>query len=287
MEWPLPNKSYANPQLLSFHGSNAKTGFDSLASAGLVTITTKEIDCDRTSYSTVMQKNIDQGGVRYTVTTYPTNPTKVTVSPASVHPSFLPLSPQPISAIPPLSSSSPVVGTTDLRNSSKISGAPAQLTMFYNGSVCVYDNVSADKAQAIMLLAGNGAPTASSSPARAAPIQAVTPQPSILESYVVNHPYGVASHRPSPAANATNRVSQSLNWGGAISDMNGSKQGSVLVLSNKFEPLRAVSSPASESAFTNSSSSVPQFRRKSLARFLEKRKERAISTAPYDDKESP
>lgn len=66
-------------------------------------------------FNLTTQKNIDQGGVRYTVTTYPTNPTKVTVSPASVHPSFLPLSPQPISAIPPLSSSSPVVGTTDLR----------------------------------------------------------------------------------------------------------------------------------------------------------------------------
>lgn len=106
-----------------------------------------------------------------------------------------------------------------------------------------------------MLLAGNGPPPASSSPAPAAPIQAVTPRPSILESYVVNHPYGVALHRPSPAANAPISISQSLSWAGAISDMNGSKQGSVLVSSNKVEPLRAVSSPASESAaFTNSSS---------------------------------
>ncbi|KAL1563088.1 protein TIFY 6B-like [Salvia divinorum] len=88
-------------------------------------------------FNLTTQTNIDQGGVPYTVTTYLTNPTKVTISPASVHPSLLPLSPQPISAIPPMSSSSPVVGTTDLRNSSKISGAPAQLTMFYNGSVCV------------------------------------------------------------------------------------------------------------------------------------------------------
>ena len=106
-----------------------------------------------------------------------------------------------------------------------------------------------------MLLAGNGPPTASSSPA----VQAVTPRPSILESYVVNHPYGVALHRPNPAANAPISVSQSLSWAGAISDMNASKQGSVLVSSNKVEPLRAVSSPASSSASFNNSSSILLF----------------------------
>nr|ATB56304.1 TIFY6B [Salvia miltiorrhiza] len=300
MEWRLPNKSFAQPQLLSFHGSHgekAKTGFDSLASAGLVTITTTEIDSDRSSYSTVMQKNIDQGGVRYTVTTYPADPRSATASPAmgaSVHQSFLPLSPQPISAIPmvnpipAMSLSSPVVGTTDLRNSSKSSGTPAQLTIFYNGSVCVYDNVSADKAQAIMLLAGNGPPVASSAPAPAAPVQASAPRPSILESYVVNHPYGGgASHRLSPAAKATGGVSQSMGWAGAISEMNASKQGGVLVSSSKVEPLRVVSSPAPVSASFSPSSSVPQFRRKSLARFLEKRKERVITAAPYAANEAP
>ncbi|KAL1563086.1 protein TIFY 6B-like [Salvia divinorum] len=139
-----------------------------------------------------------------------------------------------------------------------------------------------------MLLAGNGPPMASSSPAPAAPAQASAPRPSILESYVVNHPYGVTSHLLSPAANAPISVSQSHSWAGAISDMNASKQGSVLASSNIVEPLRAVSSPASSSAaFSNSSSSVPQFRRKTSARFLEKRKKRVISTAPHGDKESP
>lgn len=309
MQWPLSNKTCAHPQqFLSFHGSHQnkpKTGFDSLSSAGLVTITTTEIDSDHRSYSGVMQKNIapeNQGGVRYTVTTYPTNHldshamnhsitnnSKMTISPAAGQHMMVPLSPQPISAIPMVNPvpampcSSPVVGTTDLRNASKISGAPAQLTIFYNGSVCAYDNVSADKAQAIMLLAGNGPPTTSN----AAPVQASAPRPSILESFAVSHPYGATTHRLSPAAKTSISISQSVGWLGAVNDTTASKQGSILVSTNKVEPVKVVSSPGSFSAAFLPSSTVPQFRRKSLARFLEKRKERVINAAPYPDKESP
>lgn len=325
MQWPLSSKFSTQPQLLSFHGSheeNPKTGFDSLASAGLVTITTSEIESDHKSYSGIMQNTIvpeKQGGIRYTVTTYPTkhfnshsinhpvtNQTKLMASPAmgaSFHQSFVataghhtmvPLSPQPISAVPmpspvqTMPSSSSIVGTTDLRNSSKISGAPAQLTIFYNGSVCVYDNVSADKAQAIMLLAGNGPPTTSNATAPAAPVQISTPRPSILESFVVNHPYGSTTHRSSPAAKTSISLTQSIGWPGAISsELTASKQGGILVSSNKVEPMKIVNSPGPVSAMFLPSSTVPQFRRKSLARFLEKRKERVINAAPYGDKESP
>lgn len=48
-----------------------------------------------------------------------------------------------------------VVGYTDLGSGSKPVNSPSQLTVFYNGLVCVYDDVSLEKAQAIMLLAGN------------------------------------------------------------------------------------------------------------------------------------
>ncbi|CAH8284645.1 unnamed protein product [Eruca vesicaria subsp. sativa] len=65
----------------------------------------------------------------------------------------VPIMAPPISVLPAPGS---IVGTTDIRSSSKPLGSPAQLTIFYAGSVCVYDDISPDKAKAIMLLAGNG-----------------------------------------------------------------------------------------------------------------------------------
>ncbi|KAL0364480.1 UNVERIFIED_CONTAM: protein TIFY 6B [Sesamum angustifolium] len=284
MQWSFPNKVSALPQLLSFQEEKPKTGFDSLALTGLVTITTT--DSEHKSYSGVVQKNIvpeNQNGVRYTVSTYPmkhldsrtihhpvTSPTNLTVLPAinaAVHQSFVAtagqnlicsVNTQPLGGVltsnhvPAMPSSSPVVGTTDLRNASKSSGAPAQLTIFYNGSVCVYDNISPDKAQAIMLLAGNGPPATSSITVPAVPVQASMPKTSVLDGFVVSQPYG-----------------------------------GLLVSSNKVEPLKVVNSQAPASSNFLPSGTVPQFRRKSLARFLEKRKERVINAMPYATKRNP
>lgn len=44
-----------------------------------------------------------------------------------------------------------------LRDVSKAACAPAQLTIFYGGVVNVYDDISTEKAQAIVFLARNGA----------------------------------------------------------------------------------------------------------------------------------
>lgn len=53
MQWSFSNKGSALPQLLSFQGAQEekpKTGFDSLASTGLVTLTTEAFDSDHKSY---------------------------------------------------------------------------------------------------------------------------------------------------------------------------------------------------------------------------------------------
>ncbi|XP_019164480.1 PREDICTED: uncharacterized protein LOC109160653 [Ipomoea nil] len=77
-----------------------------------------------------------------------------------------------------------VVATTELRNDSHSSNGPAQLTIFYAGSVSVYSNVSPEKAQAIMLLAGNGKPAAS--PAQGAVLPRLTMNWST--EYIDNYP---------------------------------------------------------------------------------------------------
>ncbi|XP_073140376.1 protein TIFY 6B-like isoform X2 [Henckelia pumila] len=304
MQWSFSNKASALPQLLSFqdvHEEKPKTGFDSLASTGLVSITTTEaFGPDHNPYSGVMQKNVvpeKQTGPWYKMTTYPAkhldsrtihrsilNQENAAVSPTGLH-LIGPASPQPLAGISrahhiqAIPSSSPVVGTTDLRNIPKISTAPAQLTLFYAGSVCVYDNISPQKAQAIMLLAGNGPTTPSSTTVPVAPVQAPMPQSSVLDGLVVSQPYGSNPYHSGRIPITALSMSHST-----INNRTTLNPGVTLPSSSRIEPKNVINSFGSDPASaTLLSSTVPQFRRKSLARFLEKRKERVIAQAPYTD----
>ncbi|KAL3343472.1 hypothetical protein AABB24_027152 [Solanum stoloniferum] len=333
MQWSFSNNVSAHPQYLSFKSApedKPKFGFDSLASTGLVTITTTEaVDSSHRTYSDVTQKNTmleSQGGTHYTTTTFsphhydahsvhrshgvrvlplasPTNQISVSMTMPG-HKSFISpvgqnlittvnqlpgagaLVASPISAIP---SSSAVVGTTDLRGAPKTPPGPAQLTIFYGGSVCVYDNVSPEKAQAIMLLAGNAPPVTPNATSTLSPVQAPIPKSSAIDSFVVNQccnttptlasPISITSHGGVQSA----RVSSNTNVVTIIKSI-----GVLPSPSLKAEPSKVASSIGSFPA-SLVPSAVPQARKASLARFLEKRKERVISASPYppNSKQSP
>ncbi|CAM6072632.1 unnamed protein product [Sphagnum tenellum] len=109
-------------------------------------------------------------------------------------------------------------------------GRTAQLTIFYAGVVNVYDNISLEKAQAIMMLAGNA---------------------NSQSSTHTDAPTSVGSSRPFSAP------------------MSG--------------PQPSPASPAPPTTQTTTTAGVTA-RKASLARFLEKRKDRARSKGPYPPK---
>ncbi|KAL1556538.1 protein TIFY 7-like isoform X2 [Salvia divinorum] len=167
----------------------------------------------------------------------------------------------PFSMKPQLLGGSTHAGVTEQWINSKASNAPAQMTIFYGGTVCVFDDISPEKAQAIMLLAGN-----------------VYAQSMMTQSKL--HMQAPASKVP---AVDQPLVNQSMNTPPCTNndDIKVSKTaGMSPALANNTEPSRVMSSVAASAIM---SSAVPQARKASLARFLEKRKERVMSAAaPYN-----
>ncbi|KAK6931623.1 Tify domain [Dillenia turbinata] len=180
------------------------------------------------------------------------------------------------SVLPPVGS---VAGVTETWNNFKPAGPSAQLTIFYAGAVNVYDDITPEKAQAIMFLAGQGASMASNGVKVPEPTLKLsagdgvhitqpisTPPCSALSSpiSVTSHP--IAQTRSGASSNEESVPTKSIGVSAAPVIKDAPK------ISSSGGPVTATMVP----------SAVPQARKASLARFLEKRKERVMNAAPYN-----
>ncbi|XP_076884724.1 protein TIFY 6B-like [Bidens hawaiensis] len=171
--------------------------------------------------------------------------------------------------VPPIGSF--LAGTTEPWFNSKPSCAPAQLTIFYGGMVNVYDDISPEKAQAIMFLAGNGA-------------SASTPQPRVQAAIPISRPpvgdlvYMAQPINAQPCSAISSPMSVSSHPVGPTNKDEGAKSVKDSVgLASKVDTPRVINSLEQVMQ-----SAVPQARKASLARFLQKRKERVMASAPYN-----
>ncbi|WCJ42110.1 Protein TIFY 6B [Euphorbia peplus] len=315
-------------------GSGSGNGNDSMSSSsGFASISaTDGFDSNHKTYSSIAQKSMNLDGNHYGIsTTYPLQqhfdayqvhrPQQTRVFPVSnqqnqnqsitistsgpvLQSHFGSMNSQALAGVPVVSpvpvhpTPSSIVGTTELRNGSKSSGSrPAQLTIFYGGSVCVYDDISPEKAQAIMLLAGNESSVTRNkmtSASASTQLQSQIARPSPGDGYIGNRASASTVQLQSPIVRPPSRdgyIVHKVHTSPPIS-----RHPSPISLSSTTvnevaitEPPKAVSSAGPSSANLNPSVTVPQARKASLARFLEKRKERVISSSPYNvtSKKSP
>ncbi|XP_023519147.1 protein TIFY 6B-like isoform X1 [Cucurbita pepo subsp. pepo] len=236
MQWSFSNKVSAVPQLLSFKAAQDEKQ--------------RKITVDPLGpYSSVIQKNVasdKKPANQYAMTAYRFQNAEPVVR-SSVNLQPLGGVPIPTAISVPLTSS--VVGTTELRNASMPPGSMAQLTIFYAGSVCVYNDISPEKAQAIMLLAGsNGLPQTQNNMLSTGQVKASFPCSNI--------------ELPAAAAAAAKPIHSKP-------PMDASSAALIASIAPTFVP-----------------AAVPQARKASLVRFLEKRKER-IHTCPYSIAKKP
>ncbi|MCD7452160.1 hypothetical protein HAX54_015272 [Datura stramonium] len=279
IQWSFSNKLHPH-EYISFkvqennnynNNNKPKIGFESLASAGLMTITTTTEFVD-----IIHQPRNTQIGAQYSssqtadlISTVNLNPAQITSPNISTH------------HVP---TGSGLVGTTELRGTPRTSPGPAQLTIFYAGSVCVYNNISPEKAEAIMLLAGNAPPVTPSTTSTASPVHEITKSPNYsLDTFVnANNCHGNFSSAIPITSCGTTYQSVGVFNDNTNETTTIRSTGVLKPPSNAAELSKIVTShQESRRPPSHNLSAVPQARRASLGRFLEKRKERVMSASPY------
>ncbi|KAF3516316.1 hypothetical protein DY000_02062715 [Brassica cretica] len=134
--------------------------------------------------------------------------------------------------------------------------ANPQLTIFYAGTVSVFNDISPDKAQAIMLCAGNGLKIDTGESRLKKPL---------IETERV---YGKQFHNAATAAASSSSATYCDNFSRCGDRPVGATNAMSMIQSFNVEPGYMMPS-------------VPQARKASLARFLEKRRERLVNAMPY------
>jgi jasmonate ZIM domain-containing protein len=273
MQWSFSNKGSNLPQFLSFKNTHEdrsrNTLMDPVASSGYMTISTKDaFDSNQKSFLGVTQEMGKQVGNKHGMTVYPlqSSDEQFSVSKQSNNQMVNTVtrsqsfgsksSATPVSVLPSIGS---IVGSTDLRNRN-CSKSNGTMTIFYGGSVCVYDDISPEKVKAIMLLAGNGTK-----------MQQEISIPTKKDGFNISqsYPSPLPSSQPRGGSSSNNEVTIIRSLGPLVTPTN-TLESPIVATSVGSTPTKVIQQVG-----------LPQARKASLTRFLEKRKERAMSTSPY------